>query len=220
MKNKQNKANEQRRPLLWYIVNTYIEGGEGGMLGRTGRDIARIDARSRSDLLSKHMRKRIIPFVLRRLIHLEKTTVHLAASTNRRRSGRRRGPIAPNTNTTVVLDQRAALPAGAAALKDLLAPIEQHLQLRIADDAPLAVIRVLHDLDVLAFQLEQLRRHLRYRVSRLARLGSAPDGRLEFAWQEEKKTILWSARKVGREEGGCVVISEVIRNNGLNYLWR
>ena len=50
----------------------------------------------------------------------------------------------------------AALPADSADLEDLLATIEQHVELGIADNAALARSRALHNFDVLALELEKL----------------------------------------------------------------
>src|SRR6266852_989589 len=148
---------------------------------------------SRSDLLSNNMRKRIIPLILRCLIHLEKITlpVHISTSsrTSRSISSSRRsnssgaggGRSTARNNTTTVVDRRAALPADAATFKDLFTTIEQHVQFRIADDTTFAIGRVLHDFDMLAFQSEQLSRHLCYGLSRLAGFGIATDWYLEFA---------------------------------------
>src|SRR6266849_8233379 len=106
---------------------------------------------SRSDLLSKHMRKRIIPLVLRCLIHLEKITlpVHISTSSRTSRSRRSRhssssggGRCIAHNNTTTVLDRRAALPADAATFKDLFTMIEQHVQLGIADDTTFAITSI------------------------------------------------------------------------------
>jgi len=140
-------------------------------------------ARSRSNVLSEHVRKHIVPLVHGRIVHLEQARIRITVPRRRRRALRRDGSAVPGA-----LGRRAALPSGAAALEDLLAAIEQHVQLGIADDPALARRRVLHDLDVLALELEQLRSHLRDRLlPRLARPGAAAADRpLELACGGEK----------------------------------
>src|SRR5260221_6937197 len=136
---------------------------------------------SYSDLLSKHMRKYVVSFIHRSLVHLEQAAIR--ATTPRRRSGRSGGggrrralDAAPGSLT--------ALPADPAALEDLLATIEQHVELGIADDAALARGRALHDFDVLAFEVEKLGGHFRDRLPGFAGLGAAADWHLELAWWE------------------------------------
>src|SRR5712691_6324883 len=132
---------------------------------------------SYSDLLSKHMRKYVVSLIHRSLVHLEQAAIR--ATTPRRRSGRSGGggralDAAPGSLT--------ALPADPATLEDLLATIEQHVELGIADDAALARGRALHDFDVLAFEIEKLGGHFRDRLPRFAGLGAAADWHLELAW--------------------------------------
>lgn len=138
--------------------------------------------RSHSDLLSEHMRKCVIPFIHRSLVHLEQATVS-TTTTPRRRSGRSGGGGRRRRGLgATTLGGLAALPANPAALEDLLATIEQHVELSIADDAALARGRALHDFDVLALELEKLGGHLRDRLPRFTRLGAAADWHLELAW--------------------------------------
>ena len=127
--------------------------------------------RSHSDLLSKHMRKCVVSLIHRSLVHLEQAT-----ATPRRRSGRSGG-----RRRRRALGGLAALPADPAALEHLLATIEQHLELGIADDPALARSGTLHDFDVLALELEKLGGHFRDRLPRFARLGAAADWHLELA---------------------------------------
>jgi hypothetical protein len=129
------------------------------------------------------MRKRIIPLILRCLIHLENTTppIHIS-STSRTSHSSSGGARSIARGNTTVPDRRssAALPADAAAFKDLFTTIEQYVQFGVADDATFTIDRVLHDFDVLAFEFEQLGRHLRYSLSSLASFGIATDWSLEF----------------------------------------
>jgi hypothetical protein len=86
---------------------------------------------------------------------------------------------APLPVATAAAAAAAALPADSAALKDLPAPIEQHVELGIADD-PVLLARA-RALDVLALELEELRGHLRDRLPCLAGLAAPADGHLELA---------------------------------------
>ncbi len=134
--------------------------------------------RSRRDVFSKHMRKRVVPLVHRSLKHLEQPIARIPTP-RRLLLGRSARAVGRRSST---LAAAAALPADSAALKDLPAPIEQHVELGIADDpALLARGRALHDLDVLALELEELRGHLRDRLPCLAGLAAPADGHLELA---------------------------------------
>jgi hypothetical protein len=135
--------------------------------------------RSRRGVFTKHMRKRVVPLVRRSLIHLEQPIARIPTP-------RRPLLLGRSVTATVAIAaaaDAAALPADSAALKDLPAPIEQHVELGIADDpALLARGRALHDLDVFALELEQLRGHLRDRLLPcLAGLAAPADGALELA---------------------------------------
>src|SRR5712691_3454779 len=155
---------------------------------------------SYSDLLSKHMRKCVVSLIRGSLVHLEQAAIR--ATTPRRRSGRsgggrRRAPDAAPGSL-------AALPADPAALEDLLATIEQHVELGIADDAALARGRALHDFDVLAFEIEKLGGHFRDRLPGFAGLGAAADWHLELAWwgnyvsaSPTKKGSWWVGSTIG-----------------------
>jgi len=95
----------------------------------------------------------------------------------------------------LILDNSAALPADAAALKDLRVTMEQHLELVLADDPALARRCGLHQLDVLPLELKQLRGHLLNRLWRLARLGAAPDRHLEVAFMTSASSWRFSGAR-------------------------
>ena len=124
------------------------------------------------------MRKCVVSLIHRSLVHPEQPAVR--ATTQRRRSGRFGGGRSRILGAAI--GSLVALRADPAALEDLLATIEQHLELGIADDAPLARGRALHDFDVLAFELEKLGGHFRDRLRRFAGFGAAADWHLELAW--------------------------------------
>src|SRR5258707_14499027 len=121
---------------------------------------------SRSDVLSrlsKHTRERIVPLILRCLIHLEKIALPIHNTTSRTNIVRSiERPITISvarcynmcSSTITVLDGRAALPANATAFKDLFTTIEQHVQFSIADNTTFSRSRVLHDFDMFAFEFE------------------------------------------------------------------
>jgi len=90
------------------------------------------------------MRKCVGSLIRRRLVHLEQATIR--ATTPRRHSRCSGGGRRALCDTPGSL---AALPADPAAIEDLLATIESHVELVIADDAALARGRALHDFDVL-----------------------------------------------------------------------
>src|ERR1700742_792850 len=99
------------------------------------------------------MRKRIVALIHRRLIHLKQSTMPPRRST--RRSTERDDTDAPRGGAlaaalTVALPistpiTAPALPAHSSALKDLLASIEEHVELGVTDDAALARGGALHD---------------------------------------------------------------------------
>jgi hypothetical protein len=152
------------------------------------------------------MRKRIVPLILRCLIHLEKITppgTHISSSTSRTtrspsssRSGGGGGGgggarhTTTTTTTTMVPDRRStALPADTATFEYFFTTIEEDIQFRIADDTAFTINRVLHDFDMFAFEFEQLSRHLRYSLSGFASFGIATDWHFEFACLE--KTVFF-----------------------------
>ncbi|KAH9987738.1 hypothetical protein BJV74DRAFT_840806 [Russula compacta] len=121
------------------------------------------------------MRKRIVAFVRWCLVHLEQATVRIATSSTSRPSARVDAvtlcyPCRPRRSSSLH-----------HVLEDLLATIEQHVKLGVVDDA--AFTRSQHNLDVFAFELEQLRGHFRDSLPCLTSLGTAADWPLEFAWE-------------------------------------
>ena len=131
------------------------------------------------------MRKRVVPFIHRCLEHLKQATIRAITPSRRSRliliGGGVLARAGAGAAATTPGFRGAALPANSAALKDLLATIEKHLEFGIANDAALARGRALHDFDVFALELEKLRGHLPNRLSRLAGLGAASDWPFELA---------------------------------------
>jgi hypothetical protein len=168
-KKKKSNPRYQKMLLVWYKKKDILD-----------------TLHSRGDVLSKHMRKRIIALIRRRLENLKQPTItiriQVRIATPNSSSIRPAVAVTYSGATGGGTLGGTALPAHAASLKDFLATVEEHVELGVANDAALSRCRARHHLDVLTLKLEQLCRHLRNRLSSLASLGTATDRYFELSW--------------------------------------
>ncbi|KAH9968403.1 hypothetical protein BJV74DRAFT_889894 [Russula compacta] len=145
-------------------------------------------------ILSEHMRKHVVALVPRCLVYLEQATVRIATPITSHPTARRVDAV-----THGIPASRAALSAYATAPENLPATIEHHVELGVADDAALTCGGAQHNLDVLAFDLKQLRGHFPDSLSCLSSLAPT-DRRLEFAWLMKKITFFSKRKRTCAQE--------------------